>query len=152
VFNDAWHGMDCARVPNDHDHKSAYFQALRSAIFILDPGDAIRIKQVTERRGQQWAHYLAWNFRYIAARCRRETPPSEIVFHRVKAVFDFFSDKKDEDTGKSLFYELAQQKIAGVLDEFREACFADMHGYSFYARKLNDDGTEAFDNDGLSLY
>jgi hypothetical protein len=59
-----------------------------------------------------------------------------------KTVGDNFSDKKDLDNGKPLFNELAQKKIAGVLDQFEEGYFSDLPGYSFYARKLNDDGTE----------
>jgi hypothetical protein len=94
VFNDAWHRMDRVRLPKDHNHKTSHFKAPRSAIFILDPGDVIRIKKVIKRRGQNWEHYLAWNLRYIAAGCRREIPPPQIFFHRIKAVFDFFSEKK----------------------------------------------------------
>ena len=53
VLGDAFHVMDRVKVPMHHDLKSAYFQALRAAIFFLDAGDMTRVKGILEKKGKK---------------------------------------------------------------------------------------------------
>ena len=44
--------MDRVKVPMYHDFKAVYFQAIRAELFILDSGDAERVKKVMEQKGR----------------------------------------------------------------------------------------------------
>ena len=48
---------------------------------------------------------MAFDFSYISKRVRRKVTSPDILYYRVKAVFEFFKDKKDTTTGTTLFNE-----------------------------------------------
>lgn len=144
--------MDRVKVPMHHDLKAAYFQALRAAIFMMDAGDMARVKRVVEKRGRKWEQLMAFNFRYIALRVKRRIPPANILYHRVKAVFDFFGDKKDAETQKPLFNEAATKKAKLVLEMIRLGYLSDPPNAQFYTRKTNIHGQPMVDKDGLWLF
>ena len=95
---------------------------------------------------------LAFNFWYIALRVRRQIPPPEYLYQRVKAVFDFFQDKEDSKTRKPLFNKLAKEKAKLVLEMIRKGYLPDPPGAEFYVRKTNSCGKVMVDKDGLWLY
>ena len=73
-----------------HDFKAVYFQALREEFFIMDTGDAEKVKKVMEQKGCSWTISMTFNFAYIALCMKRTVPPPHMLYFRVKAVFDFF--------------------------------------------------------------
>ena len=87
--------MDRAKLPMHHEYKALYFQALRAAIFIMVKTDVDDVKEVLYcKHGTSWDQKMAFDFPYIAKRVRRCVPPPIILCNRLKAVFDFFKDKK----------------------------------------------------------
>ena len=100
VLGDGFHLMDHVKVPMRHDFKAAYFRALRAALFIHDSGDLERVKRVLQKKNQKLSHVLAWKYSYIALRVKQRIPPPNILYARVKAVFDFFMYKQDSQTNQ----------------------------------------------------
>jgi ribosomal protein S27AE len=152
VLGDAFHVMDAVKVPMHHDFKAAYFRALRAAMFLMDAGDVGRVKRVLESKGKSWSRSLAFNFRYLALRIRRRIPPPDVLYKRVKAIFDFFADKVDSTTGMPLFKEKAKERAERVLKMIAEGYISDPPGYEFYVRKTDSRGRPMVDKDGLRLY
>jgi hypothetical protein len=114
-----------------------YFQALRAAIFILDPTEIACVRKVVENRGQQWEHCMVW---HALLPCITESRQCLM-----------FWDKIDSDTLQPIFNEVGGKKRKLLLEEMREGWFSDLPGISFYARKINKDGTELSNKDGLLL-
>lgn len=91
-----------------HDYKALYFRALRAAMFIMNKHDVEQVKRVMEKKGVSWNKTMAFNFDYIAKRVRRTVPPADVLYNRLLAVYNFFKDKKDTETGDVLFNKRAK--------------------------------------------
>jgi hypothetical protein len=152
VLKDPFHAMDMIKVPMHHDYKPAYFRALRAAIFILNPDDVFELKCAHGLTDTNWEKMLAYRFKYIAQRVRRRIPAPDMLYKRVKVVFDFFQDQLDSKTQKPLFNELARQKAASVLTTIKSGYLSDPPGYSFYVRRFRTNGKPMTDKKGLQLY
>jgi hypothetical protein len=83
---------------------------------------------------------------------RLHIPSPMVLYHRVKAVFDLFIDKKDTLTGKPLFHAEAKKAAQRVLAAIRRGEFSYPPGVDFYVRKTDRYGREMVDSDGLWLY
>ena len=105
ILGDAFHVMDRVKVPMHHDFKPAYFRALRAAIFIFNPHDVAKVKKALkiESDPKAWERLLAFNFKIISETVRRRIPEPELLYERVRHVFDYYQDKKDVKKGKPLF-------------------------------------------------
>ena len=91
VLADIFHLMDRAKLPMHHEYKSLFFRALRSSVFIMNDEDVDDVKRVLAGKvGMSWEQKLSFDFTYVAKRVRRRVPPPAILYHRMKAVFDFF--------------------------------------------------------------
>ena len=110
VLGDIFHFMDRAKVPTHHEFKGLFFQALRAAIFIMNKDDVDDVKIVLASKDISWESKMAFDFSYISQRVRRKVPSPDILYFRVKAVFEFFKDKKDTTTGTTLFTEKNKKK------------------------------------------
>jgi hypothetical protein len=135
----------------------------------MNAGDVRRVKHVLQQKGRSWSHMRAFNFACIAPVClgcadyrcyptlaigatRLHIPSPMVLYHRVKAVFDFFIDKKDTLTGKPLFHAEAKKAAQRVLAAIRRGEFSYAPGVDFYVRKTDRYGREMVDSDGLWLY
>lgn len=153
VLGDAFHFMDRAKLPMHHEYKALFFRALRAAMFILNKEDVAKVKKVLENKpGMTWEKALTFNFDYIAARVRRTVPPASILYNRMLAVFDFFKDRKDSDTGHVLFHETNRKKFRSVLEMVKKGYASDPPGLSLYVPKTDRYGRNMVDRDGLQLY
>ena len=152
VLKDPFHAMDMIKVPMHHDYKPAYFRALRAAIFILNPDDVFEVKCAHGLTDANWEKMLVYQFKYIAQRVRRRIPGPDMLYNRVKVVFDFFQDQLDSKTRKPLFNEYARQKAASVLTAIKSGYLSDPPGYSFYVRRFRTNGEPMTDKKGLQLY
>ena len=91
VLGDAFHVMDRIKVPMHHDFKPSFFRAIRAAIFVLNPEDVRQLKaalRVTSKSNKQWDKLLAFNFKFVAQRVRRRIPEPDMLYERLKPVFD----------------------------------------------------------------
>ena len=52
VLGDLFHIVDRVKVQMHHNFKAVYFQALWVTFFIMDAGDAERVKKVMEQKGR----------------------------------------------------------------------------------------------------
>lgn len=153
VLADAFHLMDRAKCPMHHEYKALYFRALRAAMFVMNEEDVADVKRVLESKpGESWEKKLAFDFPYIAARVRRRIPPPEMLYHRLKAVFDFFKDKRDSETNDPLFNTRNQNKFLNMLEIVRKGYASDPTHMSMYVPKTNAYGQNMKDRDGLQLY
>ena len=103
VLGDIFHYMDRAKLPMRHVYKALFFRALRSTVFIMNKNEVEDVKTVLQSKGVSWESKLAFDFSYIAQRVRRKVPPSDMLYHRMETVFQFFQNKKDTTTGVVLF-------------------------------------------------
>lgn len=152
VLADAFHVMDRAKVPINHCYKASYFVALRGAMFIMNPEDVKNLRDAYSIDEAKWRRILAFDFQFIAKRVRRRIPPPTILHARVKAVYDYFQDKKDFNTNKPLFNAKAKEKSENILKMIENGFISDPPGISFYVEVLNSDGTPKLDKKGLQLY
>jgi len=153
VLGDAFHVMDRIKVPMHHDYKPAFFRAIRAAIFILNPDDVSEVRQALGiATHKSWNKWVAYRFKCIAQRVRRRIPEPDMLYERLKPVFDYFGDKLDAKTKKSLFNAVARQKANAILVMVKSGLLSDPPGYSFYVRRCNKDGTPKVDKNGLQLY
>lgn len=89
VLGDPFHFMDRAKLPMHHQYKSLFFRCLRAAMFIMVKEDVDDVKQVLESKGESWEKMMAFNFDYIAKRVRRRIPPPDMLYNRMRVVYDF---------------------------------------------------------------
>ena len=72
--------MDRVKVPMHHEFKAVYFQALRSALFIMDEGDTERVNKFMEKKGRSWNIAMNFNCAYIALRVNRTLPLLHMLY------------------------------------------------------------------------
>lgn len=153
VLGDAFHLMDRAKLPMHHEYKALYFRSLRAAMFIMNKDDVDDVKAVLESKpGESWEKTMAFNFGYIAARVRRTVPPPDVLYNRLRAVFDFFKDKIDSETSKPLFNTTARNKFENMLELVKQGFGSDPPNIALYVPKTNKEGRVIVDKDGLTLY
>lgn len=152
VLGDAFHFMDRAKVPMHHDFKALYFRALRAAMFIMEESDVEDVKAVLESKGDSWEKRLAFDFDYIAKRVRRRVPPPLVLYHRLKAVYDFFKDRVDSKKNQKLFNQRSRNKFENMLELVKMGYASDPDHISLYAPKTDSFGRPMVDRDGLKLY
>ncbi len=153
VLGDCYHIMDRIKVPVHHEWKASYYSCYRDAIFIYDEDDKKAVEKVLQKKGMTWEQTVRTNFRYISRRVRRLVPPPKVLKARVKAVFDYFGDKKDSTTGKPLFNERAKKLAKNVLLAIERGDISDPPGVSFYFRMIDQTTNQPkVDKDGLPLW
>lgn len=153
VLGDIFHFMDRAKLPMHHEYKALFFRALRASIFIMVQEDVDDVKKVIESKpGQTWEKMMAFNFGYIAKRVRRRVPAPNILYSRMKAVYDFFKDKVDSKTSKVLFHKTNRFKFENMLKMVQKGYASDPPGMSLYVQKTDKYGRPMKDKDGLVLY
>lgn len=153
VLGDLFHFMDRAKLPMHHEYKGLFFRSLRAAMFIMNSQDVEDVKRVLEsKENTSWEEKLAYNFDYIARRVRRRVPPANILYQRMKAVYDFFKDKVDSKTEKVLFHTEAKKKFENMLELVKKGFGSDPEGLSLYVPKTDKYGKQMIDADGLPLY
>lgn len=152
IFGDAFHVMDRIKVPIRHAAKPSYFMALRDAIFLLNPEDVRNVKKAYTISDKEWCRMMSFNFNFIANRVRRRIPPPDILYPRVKAVYDYFQDVIDPTSNLPLFNVNARKKAINVLEMIKAGLLSDPPGVSFYVKVLNHDGSPKTDKKGLQLY
>ena len=95
---------------------------------------------------------MAFDFQYIAKRVRRRVPPPTILYNRIKALFEFFKDKKDTKTGVILFHDKNKKKFNNMLEMVKKGYASDPVNIAMYIAKTNRHGIPLVDKDGLTLY
>lgn len=153
VLADLFHVMDRAKVPMHHDYKCLYFRALRAAIFIMNQEDVENVKEILNGKdGTSWEQKMAFDFSYISARVRRTVPPPNVLYYRMKTVFEFFKDKVDSTTNQKLFNTRSENKFKNVLEMVKKGYCSDPPGMELYVEKTDKWGRKIVDEDGLTLY
>ena len=152
VLGDIFHFMDRAKVPTHHEFKGLFFRALRAAVYIMHKGDVDDVKTVLESKGVSWEKKMAFDFTYISQRVRRKVPNPDVLYYRLKAVFDFFNDKKDTTTGTTLLSEKNKKKFRNMLETVKLGYASDPPHMRMYIQKTDKFGRPAVDRDGLVLY
>lgn len=152
VLADIFHLMDRAKLPMHHDYKALFFRALRAAMFIMNKRDVDQVKTVLQKKGISWNKTLAFNFDYIAKRVRRTVPPADVLYNRLLAVYNFFKDKKDTETGDVLFNTRARKRFELMLELVKKGYASDPPGLELYVPKTDKYGRVMVDRDGLQLY
>ena len=146
--------MDRVKVPMHHEFKAVYFQALRVALFIMDKGDTERVNKFMEKKGRSWNIAMIFNFSYIYLRVKIMSPPTSLLYCRVKATFDFFDRKKDSKTRSPLLNDNTRKKADCVLKAILRGEYSDPPGplCEFYCQKTDNYGQYMVDKDGLWVY
>lgn len=153
VLSDMFHNMDRAKTPMHHEYKALFFRSLRAASFLMLEEDVQQVKEVLNSKpGESWEKKMAFDYDYIAKRVRRRVPPPMMLYHRLKAVFDFFKDKKDSQTGHTLFTKTNMNKFNNMLEMIKKGFASDPTHFSMYVPKTDNHGRVMVDNDGLPLY
>ena len=83
----------------------------------MDAGDSEIVKRVMEQKGRSWTIDMTFNFAYIALRVKITALPPHMLYCRVKAVFDFFDNKKDTKIRSPLLNDNASKNADFVLKE-----------------------------------
>jgi hypothetical protein len=120
----------------------------------FNPHDVDKLKKVLgiESDPKAWERLLAFKFDFVAQRVRRRIPDADLLYERVKHVFDFYEDKKDAKKGKPLFNADAKHKSKLVLKLLKSGLLTDPPGFSFYVKKMDSNGIPMKDKYGLQLY
>ena len=93
--------LDRVIVPMNCDFKSAFFRALRAAIFKFNPHDLDKLKTALgiESDPKDWERSLAFKIDFKAQRVCQRIPDADLLYDRVKHAFDYYTmhyaDKKD---------------------------------------------------------
>ena len=117
------------------------------------PEDVEGVREVLRsKQNTSWAKKMAFDFNYIASRVRRKVPPPAVLYHRMKAVFDFFKGKIDSKTNVVLFHEKNRKIFESVLNMVKKIYASDPLNVPMYFKKTNKYGRFMIDKDGLTLY
>ena len=152
VLGDIFHFMDRAKLPMHHEFKALFFRSLRASVFIMNHEDVDDVKTVLQSKGISWEIKMAFDFRYIADRVRRHVPEPEVLYYRMKSVFEFFQDKKDTTTGIKLFSDKNKLKFNNMLLTVKRGYGSNSPNMLMYVRKTDKFGRYLVDSDGLNLY
>ncbi len=91
VLGDLFHVMDRIKISPKHDCRKAYFRALMDAFFQFNPETFANVCDKLKAGGWTDAdieHTLYYNPKFFLRRVERSVPPPDILYWRVRAVFD----------------------------------------------------------------
>ena len=84
---------------------------MRAAICIMVTEDVGNTREVLQsKQNTSWAKMMVFDFKYITNRVRRNVPSSDVLYHQMKAMFEFFKGKTDSKTNVVLFHEKNRKK------------------------------------------
>jgi hypothetical protein len=155
VLGDAFHFIDRPKIAVHHSVKKAYKQAMGEAWlpyhkdYISEVYTALLTAGMT---AEQIKRKRFWKPRWFRRRCPAYAPKPEVLYKRVRNVFELFGSQLDAKTGKPLFNEAAWEKANNVLKEVLAGHGSDPPGVCFYHPALADDGSIRRDKYGLILY
>jgi hypothetical protein len=98
------------------------------------------VENVLVRKGKTWHKLVSCNSHYIARQMpRRPIPPRKILHLCVKAVYDYFMDKKtDSKTRKQVFEEIAKDMASNVIKALYRGEVSDPPGISWYMSSFDN--------------
>lgn len=152
VLADIFHLMDRAKLPMHHEYKALFFRSLRAAMFVMCKADVDDVKEVLQSKGESWDSKMAFDFGYITQRVRRIVPPPQVLYNRLKAVFDFFKDKVDSKKNTILFNKRNRERFESMLELVKKGYATDPTNLGMYVPKTDNYGRQMVDEDGLVLY
>ena len=139
ILLDAWHFMDRLSLKQT-PLRSAFFKALREAIFIPDKNDLAKVKAVMAARGDSdvFEYYLDTWPTYMQARVRRVIPSPNVFLPRLLQLNEVFSDLLGFDHNLN-------KEFRNMVKHVRSGCLSDPPDLQMYYRT----GTDA---DKLPIY
>lgn len=143
------------KVPTRHDHKKSYYVALRRAWFVFDEAILEKVKAALRADGlseELIEAKMYFDFPFFRVRVPRGVPPPDVHYRRVRAVFEFFGNRRDAKTGVPLFNKEAWLKAKNVLDEILAGNCVDPPDMPMYLPRIDTDGELLRDSYGLQLY
>lgn len=149
VKGDAFHYMHRLKLPRNHGARVLFCEALRDAMLPMDPA---ALKAVDDHVRQKFGYdeaqmkrFRRANFGYYKRRVPRYTPRPDVMYRRVKFVFERLGGLLDAATKAPLLNEAAWKIARGVLKDIEKGFATDPVGLQLYF----EDGK---DKDGLTLY
>ena len=107
-----------------------------------------------EKKGHSWIIAMTFKFSYISLRVKIKVPLPHKLYCRVKAVFDFFDNKKYMKTPSPLFHDKASKKEDCVLEAILLGGYSDPPGpfCGLYCLKTDAYCRCMVDKGGLWIY
>ncbi|KAF6763328.1 hypothetical protein DFP72DRAFT_1164252 [Ephemerocybe angulata] len=141
VLKDPFHLFNQFYISVKHGLRLAFARALRDAIFMLDKKDVEAITAWCELQNppQSFDQFKAAHPRRVWEHCKRIIPPPEILYPRVRAVFETYGALKDATTGAPLFDDHNWKVAKNVLDLIYNGYLSDPPGTPLYGVKGIDE-------------
>ncbi|RXW16378.1 hypothetical protein EST38_g9477 [Candolleomyces aberdarensis] len=148
VLKDVFHVFNMFYLSVKHGLRVAFCHALRDAIFLADPEDVRRISAwgMIQKPPQSFRDLTTYRPKWVWKHCKRVIPPPEILYPRVRKVFETFGSLKDATTGLPLFDTNSWKISRNILDLIYHGHISDPPGVPLYAIKGLDQDT------GLPVY
>jgi hypothetical protein len=103
---------------------------LSDAVFIVDPDDLERVRQVVMRTmdlkdDKEWRRYMNQHWWKLLKHCRRYISPPEELVKRLEIVFELYNDLPDAKTCEPLFRPETHKRWAAFIEHARKGCLSD---------------------------
>ncbi|KAF6758767.1 hypothetical protein DFP72DRAFT_1167168 [Ephemerocybe angulata] len=137
VLKDPFHLFNMFYISAKHGLRVAFARALRDAIFLLEQEDVDRITAWGKAQNppRTFEQLCATIPDWVWQHCRRIIPPAEVLYPRVREVFETYGPLKDATTQVPLF-DTNNWKIArNILDLIYHGYLSDPPGIPLYSEK-----------------
>lgn len=144
VLKDIFHVFNLFYISAKHGLRVEFCRALAEALLIPDRADWNRLAaygaSLNPPLTVEQLVLLRW--KWVWKHCKRVIPPPEILYPRVRAVFELFGPLKDATTGKALFGDEndSNWKVAkNILDLIYNGYVSDPPGVALYSTQGIDE-------------
>ncbi|KAF6754755.1 hypothetical protein DFP72DRAFT_1009356 [Ephemerocybe angulata] len=134
VLKDVFHLFNQFYISVKHGLRLAFIRALRDAIFLLDEDDVRRVKNwaALQNPPLTFEKLLATHPKWVLLHIRRIIPPPEILYFRVRKVFETYGPLKDATTKAPLFNANNWKISRNILDLVYHGYISDPPGVPMY--------------------
>lgn len=134
ILKDVFHLFNQFYISVKHGLRLAFVRALRDAIFLLNEDDVRAVKNWAALQNPQrtFEKLLATCPKWVLLHIRRIIPPPEILYPRVRKVFETYGPLKDATTKAPLFNANNWKVSKNILDLIYHGYISDPPGVPMY--------------------
>jgi hypothetical protein len=129
---DPWHFFHSIQLPKKHSLRRPFCQAFRDAVFIPDVDDMKAVEAYLKTKNLLLSKLLQSDPKWLWKQIRRWIPPPDILYPRVKALFDTFGNLICEKTKLPLFSADARKQAELMLESIRKGHLSDPYNVALY--------------------
>ncbi|ORY85587.1 hypothetical protein BCR37DRAFT_243239 [Protomyces lactucae-debilis] len=140
VLDDSFHFMNRVKWPKKHMLHAAFRREFSNAIFAINSEDKALVEAFLSREGNTWEDACRYKPKWIRRHVRRFIPEPNVLYIRVKALFDYVAGIECAATKKPFITPDMLKDVANLLESIKAGHLSDPPGVCLHHQSGSSQG------------